>query len=256
MKLYAFRCGGERTTMSLYDPMDPECGKTIRPPWFFYLINHPEGNVLFDTGAHPSLITDPRSRLGDLADVFDLALSPGDDVLSRLDMLGLSAADIPRTVVSHLHFDHAGGLEFLPESIVYVQRAELPFAHWPPVYQRGAFIRADFDCVKTWKTIDGEYDVFNDGTLLIFPTPGHTPGHQSLLVRLAGRSVILVGDAAYDRAKMHDRCLPALLWNPDEVINSWERIEEYQRRYDAELIFSHDLDFEKTVRVAPAEWYE
>lgn len=256
MRLYAFHCGGERTTMSVYHALAPDCGKIIQPPWFFYLIDHPEGKVLFDTGAHPGLISDPRSRLGDLADVFDLTLQPGDDVLTRLDMLGLSPEDIAHTIVSHLHFDHAGGLEFLTDSTVYVQRAELPFAHWPPIYQRAAFIRADYDCVTRWKELDGEYDVFNDGKLIIFPTPGHTPGHQSLLVKLDSKPRILVGDAAYDRGKMHDRCLPGILWSPDEVIASWERIEEFQRRYDAELIFTHDLEFRKTILVAPDQWYE
>lgn len=256
MRMYAFHCGEEATLRSLYDPFDADCSATIRPPYFFYLIRHPEGDVLFDCGGHPALMDDPHSRLGAAADLYDIALSPGDDVVTRLHTLDVEPEAIGHVVQSHLHYDHAGGLEFLSEATVYVQRSELPFAYWPPVYQQGVYARQDFDPVTRWKPLNGDYDVFNDGQLLIFSTPGHTPGHQSLLVRLAGQPIILVGDAAYDREKMAHRCLPGLLWNPDALVESWERIEELQRREGAELIFTHDLDWEKTIKLAPGAWYE
>jgi glyoxylase-like metal-dependent hydrolase (beta-lactamase superfamily II) len=110
--------------------------------------------------------------------------------------------------------------------------------------------------VKKWKALTGDYDLFNDGRLLIFPTPGHTPGHQSLLVRLDSQAFILVGDAAYDKEKMEHRCLPGVLWSPDAIIASWERIEDMQRRYDAELILTHDLHWEEAIKLGPEECYE
>jgi N-acyl homoserine lactone hydrolase len=256
MKMYAFHCGGEKTLRSLYDPFDPACAETIHVPYFFYLIRHPEGDVLFDNGAHPSLVHDPRSRLGAAADLFEIVMAPGEDVVTRLHELAIDAEGIGHVVQSHLHYDHSGGLEFLTEATVYVQKAELPFAYWPPVYQRDIYVRQDFDDVKHWKGLSGDYDVFNDGRLLIFPTPGHTPGHQSLLVHLDNKTFILVGDAVYDKEKMEHRCLPAVLWSPDAIIESWERIEDLQKRYNAELLLTHDLHWEKTVKVAPEEWYE
>lgn len=256
MRMYAFHCGGENTLKSVYDPFDPDCGSTISPPYFFYLIRHPEGDVLFDCGAHPALIDDPRSRLGDAADLYDIAMAPGDDVVSRLHSLDVDAEGIGHVVQSHLHYDHAGGLEFLSEATVYVQREELPFAHWPPVYQKDVYVRQDFDGVKRWRPLNGEHDIFNDGSLVIFPTPGHTPGHQSLLAKLGEQTYILVGDAVYDKEKMEHRCLPGLLWNPDAILESWDKIEELQRRHDAQLIVTHDLHWEETIRLAPDEWYE
>ena len=211
---------------SILDPLDPDCGTTIHVPYFFYLIQHPDGACPFDNGAHPALIDDPRLRLGDAADLYDIVMCPGDDVVSRLNTLGVDAEGIGHVVQSHLHYDHAGGLEFLSEATVYVQKQELPFAYWPPVYQREIYIREDFDSVKNWKALNGDHDIFNDGRLLIFPTPGHTAGHQSLLVRLDNQAFILVGDAAYDREKMQHRCLPGVLWSPDAIVESWERIEE------------------------------
>ena len=89
MKMFAFHCGGEKTLRSVFDPFDPDCGSTIHVPYFFYLIQHPDGDVLFDSGAHPGLLDDPRSRLGDAADLYEIVMSPGDDVRSRLDSLGV-----------------------------------------------------------------------------------------------------------------------------------------------------------------------
>ena len=125
MKMYAFHCGGEKTLRSVFDPFDPDCGGTIHPPYFFYLIRHPEGDVLFDSGAHPAFITDPRSRLGAAADLYDVVMQPGDDVVSRLHTMDVEAEGIGHVVQSHLHYDHAGGLEFLTEAQVYVQKEEL-----------------------------------------------------------------------------------------------------------------------------------
>lgn len=256
MKMYALHCGGEKTLRSVLDPFDAACGDTILLPYFCYLIQHAEGTVLFDTGGHPDLITDPRRRLGVAADLFDIQMEPGDDIVSKLATVGVDPAAVASVVQSHLHYDHAGGLEFFPDATVYVQRGELAFAHWPPVYQRDVFVRADFDHALNWREVNGEHDIFNDGSVVIFPTPGHTPGHQSLLVRGKERSYILVGDAAYDREKMKCRCLPGVVWSPDALVDSWERIEELQRKFDAELIFTHDRDHEHTVRAAPNEWYE
>ena len=256
MKMYALHCGGERTLRSVLDPFDEQCGTTIHPPYFCYLVEHPEQNVLFDTGGHPDLIDNPRSRLGSAADLYDITMNPGDDIVSRLETIGVAPDRVAHVVQSHLHYDHAGGLEFFPDATVHVGRGELAFAHWPPVYQRDVFVRADFDHPLKWHEVSEEHDIFNDGSVIIFSTPGHTPGHQSMLVKGHARSYILVGDAAYDRGKMQARCLPGLLWNPDALVASWEKIEEMQRRHDAELIFTHDLDFEKTVKLAPQEWYE
>src|SRR5450631_2147290 len=156
--MYAFHCGGEKTLRSVWDPLDPNCGDIIHPPYFFYLIRHPEGDVLFDNGAHPAFIDDPVSRLGAAADLYDIVMAPGDDVVSRLHSLDVDAEGIGHAVQSHLHYDHAGGLEFLSEATVYVQKEELPFAYWPPVYQKSVYVRQDFDGVANWKALNGEHD--------------------------------------------------------------------------------------------------
>ena len=257
IRIYAFHGGGEIADMSVFDPFHPDVGTKVDIPYFFYLVRHPDGNVLFDTGGHPDLITDPRARLGDAADAFEVTMKEGDDVVGQLAVAGLDTGEVHHVALSHLHYDHAGGIEFFPTAQFYAQRRELEFAHWPPVYQREIYVPADFDHPVTWNELEGEYDIFGDRRVVLFPTPGHTAGHQSLLVRLdETRAVILVADAAYLPRNIELNVLPAIVWSPDAMVASWRRIRLLQRRHNAELLFTHDLDWPKRTKVAPEKWYE
>jgi glyoxylase-like metal-dependent hydrolase (beta-lactamase superfamily II) len=124
------------------------------------------------------------------------------------------------------------------------------------VYQRDIYLKSDFDHDVNWFELECEHDIFGDGKLILFPTPGHSAGHQSLLVRLDGGSVILVADASYSPRNIGEDVLPALLWSPDAMISSYRRVREVQRRENAKLIFTHDLDYETTTKLAPREHYE
>ena len=254
-RLYALHCGGDLSDMAGFDPFDERVGTKVYNPYFFFLIMHPQGTVLFDSGLHPALATDPESRLGPEAGSFRLQLGPDDHAEALLATLGMKPADVDLVIQSHLHFDHAGGLEALSHAPVLVQRSELEFALRPPVYQHDVYARADFDLDLKWQQLAGDHDVFGDGTLMILATPGHTPGHQSLMVTLAGRVVILLADATYLLDKMRARRLPAILWNPDEMVASWERLEALEREHDALLIPTHNLDFRAQMKLAPDGWY-
>jgi glyoxylase-like metal-dependent hydrolase (beta-lactamase superfamily II) len=243
--------------MAAFDPFDENVGTKIDIPYFFYLIQHERGNVIFDSGAHPSLATDPRARLGDEADNWEIRMSPEDGVVDRLAKVGLAPEDITHVIQSHLHYDHAGGIEFFPHAPVYVQRDELAFASAPPVYQAGLYVKADYEVPGVrWHELDGEHDVFGDGRLVLVPTPGHSAGHQSLIVRLESGPVILLADAAYLVEKMRTRSLPAVVWSPDHMVASWEKIERLERELDAILVATHDLKFRDRIRLAPEAWYE
>ena len=184
MRLYAFHCGGELSMRSLFDPNDPDCGAPMMVPYFFFLIQHAGENILFDTGMHPLSISDPAAHFGEHVDAYPIRMAPGDDAVSLLETVGIAPSDVGHIVQSHLHYDHAGGLTLFERATVHLNRAELPFALWPPVYQRNPpqFIRHEFESVTRWHEIEGDCDILGDGRLIAFPTPGHTAGHQSLLV--------------------------------------------------------------------------
>jgi N-acyl homoserine lactone hydrolase len=257
VRIYAFHGGGEIADMSVFDPFHPDVGTKVEIPYFFYVVVHPQGNVLFDTGGHPSLIDNPRERLGDAADAFEVTMKDGDDVVSQIATAGFEPSQIDHVVLSHLHYDHAGGIEFFPGALFYAQRRELEFAHWPPVYQREIYLRPDFDHPVEWVELEGDHDLFEDGRVLIFPTPGHTAGHQSILVRLADeRAVILVADAAYLPRNIEENVLPGIVWSPEAMVRSWQRIRALARRHGADLLFTHDLEWPRKTKVAPQEWYE
>lgn len=237
--LYVLRCGGERTLQALFDPWDPDCGRVVEIPYYCFAVDHPAGWVLVDCGLHPAFAADPVGRLGDQASMSELVVGPADDVAHQLAGIGVHPAEVAHVVLTHLHYDHCGGLCLLPGAEVHVQAAEREFAADPPVYQAPAYLADDWAGVTAWRDVDGELDLFGDGSVVAFPTPGHTPGHQSVQVRLPDRTAILTGDAVYHPDKMGQRRLPAYLWDPGAVIASWEEIERRRDATGAVLLFSH-----------------
>lgn len=257
VRIYALHCGGDLSDWATFDPFDERVGTKAYNPYFMYLVRHPQGNLLFDSGVHPQLRTDPVARLGPAAAAFQVQMTEADTVPGRLASIGMTPSDVDIVVQSHLHFDHAGGLEWLKHAPILVQREELGFAFDPPVYQELIYVHADFDHGLNWQELDGDHDVFGDGRLTILSTPGHTRGHQSLMVKLgSGQTVILLADAAYLLQKMRERALPAVVWSPDAMIASWERVEALEREHDATLYTTHDLDFRDRMKLAPEAWYE
>lgn len=251
VRLYAFHCGGLIADMASYDPFDPKVGTEIYSPNFFYVIRHPHGNVLFDSGVRSDFLADAES-----VNTMTVEFLPEHHTDIMLSSIGLTPADVEHVVMSHLHWDHAGGLQLFPHATVYVHQREMKFAFSPAVYQKMYYDRRDFDHPLRWKEVDGEYDLFGDERILLFPTPGHTPGHQVMLVRTDGGAVLLLSDAAFEIDKMRRRVLPTIIWNPDEIVASWDYIEELEKKYDAELICAHELEYKTKIRLAPGAWYE
>lgn len=256
VQIHALHCGADVCDWAVMDPFDPKVGQKLQDPYFVYVVKHPDGIILLDSGAHPDLRTDPRSRLGDAGDDFEIVLSAEDRLDAKLATIGLTPADVDMVVQSHLHFDHAGGLYLFPDTPVLVQREELAFARRPPIYQQEIYVAEDFAGVSEWREIDGDHDIFGDGRVVALSTPGHSKGHQSLLVKTDTQVVMLLADATYLLSKMRERRLPGILWSPDAMIASWERIEELEREHDAFLIATHDLDFRERIKLAPHAWYE
>mgnify|MGYP003338548710 FL=1 len=249
-KLYAMTCG------YLTGPFDHlmEGGEgRIMLPIPSFLIEHPKGRALFDTGMHPQLRTDARSRISErLMKMFNFTkFGPKDDIKSKLESIDRDPGKIDFIITSHLHFDHAGGNEFVPNATVIVQRREWEVGMSPDGESKFGFYKVDFDKGHKVKQVEGEYDVFGDGSVVCIPTYGHTPGHQSLRVRTERGEVVLTGDACYFCRTLKERRLPARVFDRVEMLASLDRLEALERS-GAKLIFGHDPEFWKSVPQGPA----
>jgi N-acyl homoserine lactone hydrolase len=234
---------------------DLPAGTRITVPVICFLIAHPGGHVLVDTGVHRQAIVDPVGRLGERrASVFRLRSAATDEVVSQLALLGLAPDDIRYVVNSHFHFDHCGGNEFFRRSTFLVQRPEMEAARQ---VLAGATMRyspsaVDFDHPLEYRLVDGEHDVFGDGTVVLLPTYGHTPGHQSVRVRRGkGVDLVLAADACYTRENMDRDVLPNVLWDPREMSRSLARLRQLRDREGATVIYGHDADQWREISRAP-----
>jgi glyoxylase-like metal-dependent hydrolase (beta-lactamase superfamily II) len=186
-------------------------------PISVYVIEHQDGLVLFDTGQRPDSLTDPdyfpRGPLRALYRRLGRAeIGPDETLTNQLSRIGYDISDVRTAVISHLHHDHAGGLAELRHAEIVVAEDEWKSMHDPLPATRGVFSRhIDLPGLR-WRTVIPEatqdprlspfgaaHDLRGDGSLMILPTPGHTPGSVSLLVRRPKRPpLLMVGDMAFD----------------------------------------------------------
>jgi glyoxylase-like metal-dependent hydrolase (beta-lactamase superfamily II) len=249
VRLYAMTCGWLTGRKALF--LAGAEGR-LRVPVPSYLIEHPKGRVIFDSGMHLGAQTDVAATLGRSASLFDVEFRPGEELRARLEALQVDVDSIRYLVNSHLHFDHAGGNAQIPNAQLVVQRREWEAGNEPDLVEKNFFDPRDYDLGHDVKTVEGEHDLFGDGSVVCLPTHGHTPGHQSLRVRLAGGDVVLCGDACYLRQSLEDMHLPAVIFDRDQMRASLETLRGLQRA-GARIFYGHDPDFWSAVPQAPAE---
>ena len=205
MRLHPLTCGwltGKRGGF-----LEGERGE-LRVPVLAWLVEHPKGTLLFDAGMHPAAAVDPVARLGFLAELFRVELGRDETVGPRLRERNVDPGRVDWLVNSHLHFDHAGGNAEVPNARLVIQRREWEAGGDPDLARRNGFAPQDYELGHELVLVDGEHDVFGDGRVVCLPTPGHTPGHQSLRVRLETGEFVLASDACYLRQTLEALHLP------------------------------------------------
>ncbi|MBI4518445.1 MAG: N-acyl homoserine lactonase family protein [Deltaproteobacteria bacterium] len=247
VRLFAMTCGWVTGSASGFLAGEP--GR-LRVPIPCFLIDHPQGKVLFDSGMHPAAQTDPAGRLGVVAKLFDIEFHPGEEAAARLAALDVDAGAIRYLVNSHFHFDHAGGNATIPNAQLVVQRAEWEAAQDEELARRNFFDRADFDTGHDRLLVDGEHDLFGDGRVLCLPTFGHTSGHQSLRLQLDSGEVVLTGDACYLRRTLEQLHLPSVVFDEQAMLDSLRRLRALRDR-GARIFYGHDPEFWASVPQAP-----
>jgi len=236
IRLHAFDCGWLSADLHLF--LTAAAGR-VRVPVPAYLIEHPRGLVLFDSGLHADARVDAEKKLGFLAKLFEVHFGTGETVAERLEARGFDPARVTHLVTSHLHFDHVGGHAQIPNARLVVQRREWEAGHIPELMQRNGYDPGDFDLGHPLELVDGELDLFGDGRIVCFPTYGHTPGHQSLRVRLDGGESVLTADACYFRRTLEEMNLPPVVHDVAQMTESLRRLAALQAA-GARLFFGHD----------------
>lgn len=254
-RLYRLDCGHSLANdESVWTPGE-NVGRDIEFSSTCWLIKHGSDWLLWDTGVPESTLNDPKgwSTLPKLI-VYHLDRSLTD----QLAEIGLKPGDIGRVAISHTHGDHIGNMALFPDATVVMQRAEYDWIHSPDgpndnVNQLMALARKLLGTPKHLQLIDGDTDVYGDGSVTLVSTPGHTPGHESLLVHLKKSGfIILSGDVAHSEENFEKDIVPSLNTDKAQSIASMERIRRMIATYKATMFINHYKTQTDGLKLIPA----
>jgi N-acyl homoserine lactone hydrolase len=257
--LYAFHCGILKT-QTQYILKDTRIGVPFDIPVPFFLIRHGASWIAYDTGNNAAVAVDPIGYWSQaVCDAYMPVMKPHEEFSIQIKKLGFRPKDLAGVVISHGHLDHCGALEDLAKTDVpvYFQKAELDeIKKQVASGKKSAYIPDDFKKMEevNVKPVDGFLDVFGDQSVLVFQTPGHTPGHQSMLVRTSeGQNLILAQDACYTLENMMASIPPGLAFDiPDAMVNIYHL--KTMAIMGAHLIPPHDPDFWVGKPLAPQKF--
>jgi N-acyl homoserine lactone hydrolase len=266
MKFYVFSSGA--LTIGKHILMDLAPQETIKVPVGFFVVLHPKGNVLFDTGNNDKIITDP-SYWGPAFQRLSPVNTPDMAIDAQLAKIGLKPDDIKYVVVSHLHLDHGGNVAKFPNSTLVVQKDEIRTAFWPEPGMARGYIPGDVAPLRSdigeampnkYKMIQlhGDMDIFGDNSVVVKRWVGHTLGSQMMVVRLPKTgTIILTGDNVYFRENVEKNILPnvVLAYDPPGILRAYEWIRLMQATEQADFFSAHDPDAFKALK-KPPEFYE
>jgi glyoxylase-like metal-dependent hydrolase (beta-lactamase superfamily II) len=251
-RMYVFNCGDSTVKdISRWTP-----GANAGKPGAFsancYLIRHANGLMLWDSGINDAVAAMPGGfQRNPLAPSYVLAKP----FREQLAAIGVSPDSVTHIAFSHTHGDHVGNANLFTRGTLYIQQAEYDAAFGPEAVKRYNFETVNYDKLRTSKMVKltGDHDVFGDGSVVILATPGHTPGHQSLLVRLPKRGpVILSGDMVHLQENWTSKRVPSFNYDRDESARSMEKVARVMKETGAELWINHDKAQSDRIPKAPA----
>ena len=253
IKLYVLDCGTVKTRdLSLFNPQ-VEKGKHMDMAVPCYVIKHPtKGTLVWDAGLKDD-ISEHKSGVDSHEGAFHLTVNK--TMLSQLQEIGLEPKDVTYFAPSHLHLDHSGNANYFAHSTLLMQESEHQIAFSKNAANYGFDISL-YSALENAKHIalQGDYDVFGDGSVIILSTPGHSPGHQSLYIKLVETGpVILSGDLFHFEENRMNYGIP--VWNDKKLtIQSFARIDKILDNTSAKLWIQHDPEEAKSKRMSP-EFY-
>ncbi len=223
-----------------------DIGQKIQSPVYSVLLMHDHGPILIDTGLIPEGLTKPEEAWGPRAKVIKPQLTEADDIRNRLREVGLQVRDVKMVILTHMHWDHTGGLRFFSHCPIVVQKAEHRFAYEPDAFVAAQYMQNHISFPLQFKLMEGD-EILVPG-VSVLKTPGHTPGHQSILVRLDdGRYFIFAGDVISLQENLTLKIPGSNTWNARQSNESIYKLEHLAHILNARVMPSHDI-------VKWAEW--
>ncbi len=236
VRVYALDCGRiEFKDMGFFSDTADLDGKGGTVADGCFVIRHPKGTLLWDTGLGDALAA--KKGGADVAPGIHATVEH--TLVEQLAAIGLKPADVTYVALSHTHVDHTGNVNLFGASTFILNKAEMAWASGPSAV---SVMPDTLSVTKTAKTqmIDGDHDVFGDGTVRILRTPGHTPGHQSLLVKLKKGYLVLSGDLYHFRDNRKQGRVPLFNVQRADTLASMNRIEKIVTNLKARLVIQHD----------------
>ena len=232
--------------------------EVIKLPIVAFLIEHPGvGPMIIDTGFHPSVATDPKQNLGRLyAQLYNIDMKPEQAISAQLrEQKGVEPSDVRVAIMTHLHMDHASAISEFTSATYVLGAGEWRAFHGARPKLNG-YVRHhvehaveykevpyDSAVIDSYSTFGRAYDLFGDGSVRLVATPGHTHGHQSVILRLKDREALVTGDAVYFTRTIDDERRGWVMADEHKWRRSVGEIRLYRRENpDALIIPGHDPD--------------
>ncbi|MGH2444376.1 MAG: N-acyl homoserine lactonase family protein, partial [Chloroflexota bacterium] len=234
LELYLLSGGLLDAYRSVIHPTDDSHRRVVLP-CMQVLIRSEGRTLLIDTGMPPVAVGDPEGlsrEYGIETSWIRASVEPHERLTNQLETLGLDPSDLDLIINTHLHFDHAGGNAFFPAITIAVQEDELVAAReedYLPIWDAPGL---------TFRSVRGDWDPAPG--VEMFLTPGHTPGHQSMLVRTSERPWLFTFDAVYTEEHWRTKKLGAVQ-DVASARPSMERLRHIAAREDARIVFGHDI---------------
>jgi N-acyl homoserine lactone hydrolase len=251
LRLYVFDCGVLKPMDAKSYGFDKVAELKMSVPCF--LVTHPKGTMMWDVGVVPD-----SDFKGDGSPVSQGFIEVSKPLKPQLEALGYEPEDIKYLAMSHYHIDHSANANMFAGSTWLVEQAErdIMFSDKPAPVR----VEKNYSALKDSKTTilpaTSDYDVFGDGTVIIKPAPGHTPGHQVLFLKLPKTGPVLIaGDLYHYNEERNTDHVPSFEFNKEQSLASRAKVEEFLKTSGAQLWIEHDYAANAKLKKAPA-YYE